>query len=90
MKHQHERRRTIDATNNDILGAATTAEPATPGCYGLAPAGYRLPEATRLGQVRLPRGTRADRMLNIFLGYVADGGTHHARLGHRWLTPDTR
>jgi catechol 2,3-dioxygenase len=29
------------------------AEPATPGSYGRAPRGYRLPEATRLGPVHL-------------------------------------
>ncbi|NUS96194.1 MAG: VOC family protein [Gemmatimonadaceae bacterium] len=43
----------MGATTNDLFGAATTAEPATPGSYGEAPAGYRLPDATRLGKVRL-------------------------------------
>jgi catechol 2,3-dioxygenase len=37
----------------DIFGAAMNAEPATPGSYGMAPAGYRLPETTRLGAVHL-------------------------------------
>ena len=43
----------MGATTNDLFGAAITAEPATPGSYGEAPAGYRLPDATRLGEVRL-------------------------------------
>jgi catechol 2,3-dioxygenase len=43
----------MGATTRDIFGATPAAEPATPGSYGLAPAGYRLPEATRLGRVRL-------------------------------------
>ena len=40
-------------TTHDIFGDAGGAEPATPGSYGRAPSGYRLPEATRLGPVRL-------------------------------------
>lgn len=43
----------MGATTNDIFGAATGAQPATPGSYGEAPRGFRLPEATRLGRVRL-------------------------------------
>src|SRR5688572_32259587 len=43
----------MGATTHDIFGAATTAEPAVPGSYGQAPRGYRLPDATRLGAVRL-------------------------------------
>ena len=43
----------MGVTTNDIFGAATTAELATPGSYGQAPAGHRLPRATRLGRVRL-------------------------------------
>lgn len=43
----------MGVTTNDIFGAAVTAEPATPGSYGQAPTGYRLPDATRLGAVRL-------------------------------------
>src|SRR3989442_1051304 len=38
---------------HDIFGDATGAQPATPGSYGEAPSGYRLPEGTRLGRVRL-------------------------------------
>lgn len=40
-------------TTDDIFGAATDAQPAVSGSYGEAPRGYRLPEATRLGPVRL-------------------------------------
>ena len=36
-----------------IFGGAPRAEPATPGSYGLAPAGFRLPATMRLGPVRL-------------------------------------
>jgi catechol 2,3-dioxygenase len=37
----------------DIFGDSAGAEPATPGSYGAAPPGYRLPEGTRPGPVRL-------------------------------------
>jgi catechol 2,3-dioxygenase len=37
----------------DIFGDAKEAKAATPGSYGEAPAGFRLPDATRLGSVRL-------------------------------------
>lgn len=40
-------------TRNDIYGEQPTPQPAAPGSYGMPPQGYRLPEATRLGQVRL-------------------------------------
>src|SRR3954464_9918852 len=43
----------MSATTKDIFGAATGAQPATPGSYGQPPRGFRLPEATRLGAVRL-------------------------------------
>jgi catechol 2,3-dioxygenase len=43
----------MGATTRDIFGTATDAAPATPGSYGEAPGGYRLPAATRLGGVRL-------------------------------------
>lgn len=43
----------MSVTTTDIFGAATAAEPADPGSYGEAPAGYRLPGATQLGRVRL-------------------------------------
>ncbi|HYW49840.1 MAG TPA: VOC family protein, partial [Gemmatimonadaceae bacterium] len=44
---------TMGVTTHDIFGAERTAEPATPGSYGQAPVGYRLPNATRLGRVCL-------------------------------------
>jgi catechol 2,3-dioxygenase len=43
----------MSATTNDLFGATAVSEAATPGSYGEAPAGYRLPDATRLGKVRL-------------------------------------
>ena len=42
----------MGATTRDIYGPAK-GELATPGSYGLAPRGHRLPAATRLGEVRL-------------------------------------
>ena len=43
----------MGATTRDIFGEANAPEPATPGTYGGAPRGFRLPDATRLGRVRL-------------------------------------
>ena len=43
----------MGATTRDIFGTAAQAAPATPGSYGEPPRGYRLPDETRLGQVRL-------------------------------------
>jgi catechol 2,3-dioxygenase len=43
----------MSVTINGLFGAEPAAELATPGSYGEAPSGYRLPEATRLGNVRL-------------------------------------
>jgi catechol 2,3-dioxygenase len=43
----------MGATTQDIFGQAEDAESATPGSYGQAPRGFRLPAGTRLGQVRL-------------------------------------
>ena len=40
-------------TTNEIFGNADGAQPATPGSYGEAPSGYRLPAGTRLGPVSL-------------------------------------
>ena len=42
----------MGTTTADIFGDATP-QPATPGSYGLAPSGYRLPQDTRLGTARL-------------------------------------
>ena len=43
----------MGATTRDIFGDSSAPEPATPGSYGEAPHGFRLPDATRLGRVRL-------------------------------------
>lgn len=43
----------MGATTQDIFGTAAGSEPATPGSYGQAPRGFRLPDETRLGAVRL-------------------------------------
>jgi catechol 2,3-dioxygenase len=43
----------MGATTRDIFGPAGNAEPALPGSYGQPARGFRLPEATRLGRVRL-------------------------------------
>ncbi len=40
-------------TTRDLFAGASGALPATPGSYGLAPSGARLPDTTRLGPVRL-------------------------------------
>lgn len=43
----------MGVSTHDLFGDAAGAQPATPGSYGQAPSGYRLPGATRLGRVRL-------------------------------------
>lgn len=43
----------MGARTEDIFGGPGSAEPATAGSYGEAPRGFRLPDATRLGQVHL-------------------------------------
>ncbi len=43
----------MSATTRDLFGNASTAEPATPGSYGEAPSGFRLPAGISLGPVRL-------------------------------------
>lgn len=43
----------MGTSTRDIFGDSPRAEPALPGSYGLAPEGYRLPDSTRLGRVRL-------------------------------------
>lgn len=46
----------MGVTTDEIFGDAEGAQPATPGSYGAAPRGYRLPDGTRLGPVRLQIG----------------------------------
>jgi catechol 2,3-dioxygenase len=43
----------MGVSTHDIFGGAPGAQPATPGSYGTAPNGFRLPDATRLGRVKL-------------------------------------
>ena len=43
----------MGVTTHDIFGEAEEAQPALPGTYGEAPSGFRLPQHTRLGPVRL-------------------------------------
>src|SRR4051812_15695322 len=43
----------MGASTRDIFGKAEGAEPALPGSYGRPPRGFRLPDAIRLGSVRL-------------------------------------
>ena len=43
----------MGVTSDEIFGGGTGAQPATPGSYGEPPSGYRLPQGTRLGAVRL-------------------------------------
>lgn len=43
----------MGTSTSDLFGAGAAGEPATPGSYGEAPSGFRLPEATRLGPVHL-------------------------------------
>ena len=57
----------MGAGSRDIFDA--TGEPATPGSYGEPPRGYRLPEATRLGPVRLQVADLA-RSLAFYTGVL--------------------
>jgi catechol 2,3-dioxygenase len=43
----------MSTSTQDIFGTAPTVEPATPGSYGEAPDGFRLPAATSVGAVTL-------------------------------------
>jgi catechol 2,3-dioxygenase len=43
----------MGVTRQDIFGGGTAPQPALPGSYGEAPRGFRLPDATRLGRVKL-------------------------------------
>src|SRR5665213_1512690 len=49
----------MGASTHEMFGDSPTAEPATPGSYGAAPTGYRLPAGTRLGAVHLQIGDLA-------------------------------
>jgi catechol 2,3-dioxygenase len=55
----------MGATTQDIFGRAESAEPALPGSYGQAPGGFRLPDGTGLGRVRL-QVADLDRSLTFY------------------------
>ncbi|MGQ0561501.1 MAG: VOC family protein [Gemmatimonadota bacterium] len=69
----------MGVTTRDIFGGAAGAEPAAAGSYGRAPKGYRLPEQTRLGPVRL-------QVFNLERSLAFYEGT----LGFRTLQSDER
>ena len=76
----------MGATTRDVFGNAGGAQPATPGSYGDAPPGYRLPEATRLGPVRLQIADLA-RSLAFYEGVLGlraleQNGTRAALAAH--------
>ena len=78
------RRRSLGAGARELFGGAGGAEPATPGSYGEPPRGYRLPDATRVGPVRLQVSdlSRSLAYYEEVLGLASrgrEGGT--ARLG---------
>lgn len=58
----------MSVSATDLFGNATP-ELASGGSYGEAPSGYRLPEATRLGVVRLEI-SRLDRSLEFYEGVL--------------------
>ncbi|BCS32091.1 glyoxalase [Luteitalea sp. TBR-22] len=81
----------MGAGSEDLFGDAAAIEPAVPGSYGQAPAGFRLPEAMRLGPVRL-QVADLERSLTCYrdvLGLrVLDHADGRARLGsHGDLRP---
>jgi catechol 2,3-dioxygenase len=96
---------TSSATTAALFGDAAVVEPATPGSYGEPPrGGFRLPDATRLGAVRLQVADLA-RSLTFYeqvLGLrtvvrdgahaalAARGGDHEAPLVHLHARPGAR
>jgi catechol 2,3-dioxygenase len=74
----------MGATTRDIFGRAEGAQPAEPGSYGEPPRGFRLPETTRLGRVRLQVAdlTRSVSFYQDVLGLrLIDGDGPPALLG---------
>jgi catechol 2,3-dioxygenase len=55
----------MGVTPRDIFGGGSGAEPAVPGSYGHPPRDFRLPDATRLGRVKL-RVADLDRSLAFY------------------------
>jgi catechol 2,3-dioxygenase len=81
----------MSATTTDLFGATAGVAPATPGSYGEAPSGYRLPDATRLGPVHLQVADLA-RSLDFYervLGFrtVRRDATHAVLAAHGGDTP---
>ena len=73
----------MGASTRDIYGTAA-GEAAALGTYGLAPKGFRLPEATRLGEVRLRVANLArslDYYMNVLGMRVIDRTGMRATLG---------
>ena len=72
------------ASSRDLFGDARAAESAKPGSYGLAPPGFRLPAATRLGPVRLQIAD-LERSLAYYQSVLGlqllERGSQWARLG---------
>ena len=76
----------MGVTTDEIFGDAGGAQPATPGSYGEAPSGYRLPAGTHLGPVRLQIADlgRSIAFYETTLGMrVLHRDTSHAVLGAR-------
>ncbi len=72
----------MGTATRDIYGSAG-GEPATPGTYGIAPKGYRLPAATRLGEVVLrvaDLGRSVDYYTNVLGLSVVERSEGRARL----------
>jgi catechol 2,3-dioxygenase len=59
----------MTARSTDLFGDPAGAAPATPGSYGRPPSGTRLPDATRLGPVRL-QVADLDRSLAFYEGIL--------------------
>ena len=74
----------MGVSRQNIFGTAPTQQPAEPGTYGEAPAGFRLPDATRLGRVKLQiadLGRSLDYYQRILGLQILDRGAKHAVLG---------
>lgn len=74
---------TMGVASNDTFGAGGGDEPATPGSFGQAPPGFRLPSDTRVGPVHLEIADLArsiDYYTDILGLRVLDRGARHAVL----------
>lgn len=59
----------MGAGTRDIFGDASGAQPALPGSYGTAPTGFRLPQETSLGPVRV-QISDLNRSLDFYEGVL--------------------